>query len=332
MMEEVIYKYLTGNKELGGMLTKYRNSPAIFCDEAAKDTDRSWADGPQYPRIVYSLEMRDDPQRKISGTLMVDIMCFGNVQPSTIEDVVRPMIDGHFFTDDDTTIAAMWSSSPDFQEQAGKNVISGVTVAFDVMAFPRQETSNPDPIQALNRWMKEQLPDVTVIGYDDLPAVWTPEPKKPAVYFKLDALGPGTIKDTYSVAWHLATIKGLVISTDREVRNKTSKFVVDALAAKSRVQLADRSPFFLRRIAANMAADPMKEGQLTITGEYGVLTKKNVHPVITSVTTVDLPIRAGNSSGNNTNIQYVYTNAKPLTNPEIEEIVKNVIDEFKNAQ
>lgn len=289
MIEEVLYKYLTGSKELGAMLTQYAKAPAIFKDDVPPDTDKSWASGPQYPRIVYTLNMRDDPQRKVSGTLMVDIMCYGNIQPGTIEAVLRPMIDGHFFTDGDTTIAAMWESSPAFTEQAGKYIISGVTVNFDVVAFPVQLTSNPDPIQALNCWMKEQLPEVTVIGHDELPAVWTPDPKRPAVYFKLDALGKGTLRDTYSVAWHLATIKGLVISTNREVRNKVSKYIVDALAAKSRVQLADGSPFFLRRLAANMAADPIKEGQLTITGEYGVLTKKQVYPILNNLFKDDLP-------------------------------------------
>lgn len=288
MIEEVIYKYLSESNELGGMLARYRNSPAIFRDEAAKDTDTSWGDGPQYPRIVYTLNMQDDPQRKVSGTLTVDIMCYGNIQPETIEAVLRPMIDGHFFTDGDTTIAAMWDSSPAFTEQAGKYIISGMSVNFDVVAFPMQETSNPDPIQALNRWMKEQLPEATVIGLDELPAVWTPpDPRKPAIYFKLDSLGPGTIGDTYSVTWHLATIKALVISTNRTVRNTVAKFIVDNLAAYDRVKLLDGSNLFLKRLVCNMTADPIKEGQVTITGEYGVLTKRRVYPLIKQVIRAD---------------------------------------------
>ena len=92
-MDEVIYKYLTKNTEITDLLAKYADTPAIFNREAPAAIDENWNDGQtQYPRIIFGLDMQDDPEREISGTLTLDVYITPDVFLENIEPIVHKAV------------------------------------------------------------------------------------------------------------------------------------------------------------------------------------------------------------------------------------------------
>ena len=76
-MKEIIFKYLK-SLNINGLAT-FKNGPAIFLDQAPDDSDSRW-DGSQYGRIIYGLNLKDDSERKVSGTMEIAIAYLFNNQ------------------------------------------------------------------------------------------------------------------------------------------------------------------------------------------------------------------------------------------------------------
>ena len=76
-MKEIIFKYLK-SLNINGLAT-FKNGPAIFLDQAPDDSDSRW-DGSQYGRIIYGLNLKDDSERKVSGTMEIAIAYLSNNQ------------------------------------------------------------------------------------------------------------------------------------------------------------------------------------------------------------------------------------------------------------
>ena len=276
-MEEIIYQYLCDCEELTGLLTGWSDAPAIFQTKAPDDTDEAWNDGIQYPRLVFDLNMQSDAERKISGQLMVDVMCENEsegVPVDDIEAVVNAAVDGCFFSNSDLTISAQWSSSNPF-EQGDDNVI-GTTLVFDVLAYPNQLTTDPDPVKATNLWIKTLYQSANVIGKDELPATWKPTDETPAIYCSLFRLGESPrMKSTYSVDWIGAELHINVMAPSENVRATISKQIIQILTHATRIMLSDGSPMLIDKVTANLAADPLRTGQIVVNATYGVLTPKS---------------------------------------------------------
>ena len=41
-------------------------------------------------------------------------------------------------------------------------------IVFDILEYPAQETTDPDPVMALNRYIKKLFPECIVFGIDEL--------------------------------------------------------------------------------------------------------------------------------------------------------------------
>ena len=276
-MEEIIYQYLCECEELVAYLTKWSDTPAVFQTKAPDDTDDSWNDGTQYPRLIFDLNMQSDAERKISGQLMVDVMCEDvseSIQVEDIETVVKELVDGCFFSNSDLTISAQWNSSNPFEQ--GDDDVIGTTLVFDVLAYPKQTTTAPDPIAATNLWLKTLYQDANVIGRDTLPTTWKPTDESPAIYCSLFRLGESPrLKSTYSVDWIGAELHINVMAPSESMRATISKQVVQILSHATRIMLNDGSPMLIDKVTSNLAADPLRTGQIVVNATYGVLTEKS---------------------------------------------------------
>ena len=165
MIEAQVREHLICQKELEPFLATYADQMAIFNQEAPADTDAGWGSTSQYGRVVFNVEMQDDPERKVSGTMVVDVYCEDGVQiPEEIEPIIRELIDGYFFSNPAVTIAAQWSSSSYFSGPTEKVV--GVTLTFKLLDFPMQITADPDPIALINEWTAKDLP--AIIGTESV--------------------------------------------------------------------------------------------------------------------------------------------------------------------
>ena len=62
-----------------------------------------------------------------------------------------------------------------------------------------------------------------------------------------------------------------VVAESVAERNKWTKAIIEWAQLEGEVILPDTSPMFINRIAVRHNADPLRDGQLELTGQYGVL-------------------------------------------------------------
>lgn len=291
MIEKALIKHLQSQTDLlGPYMATYSGKMAIFNQEAPADTDELWEsfgeNKTQYGRIVFALDMNDDPERKYSGTLAVDVQCEnGNQIPEELEPIVRSLIDGYFFSEKEITIAAQWSASNYFTEPTEK--IVGVTLTFVLLAFPRQMTMEPDPIALINKWTYTELSEkigklIRVIGYEELPEAWKPTNEEPSIYWRLSSISScNWIPDTYNCCWHTAVIYGHIMAKDKDVNTAIARHINNILTLKKRLIFDDMSPLMVdRNIRVNLGNDQLRVGQVTIDATYGILMEpKPYNPI-----------------------------------------------------
>lgn len=270
-MEEIIYKHLCSQFN-NGTLAQYADIPAVFNMKAPDDMDENWNDA-QYPRVIFELNMQADSERKISGQLLIDVMCeneTSSIQPEELESIAKTAVDGCFFSNEELTISAQWNRSDMFSQNDDK--VTGITLAFDILAYPVQETEEPDPVLAVNLWLKTLYQNAYVIGKDTLPEVWMPTDETPAIYCRLSNLSEsGRMKSTAAVTWIGATMNINIMAPSEKVRSIMIKHSIQILENATKLILNDGSPMLMDKITGNMAADPLREGQIQIKATYGVL-------------------------------------------------------------
>ena len=154
-LEELIYKRLSEAKNLTKYLTRYAGQPAIFTPEAPGDRESGWGRATQYPRAVFNFDMQADGERKSAGSLSVTLICRNDSEavPELIEPAVKKALKDVLLKDDNGTLYAFaWARTEGFSMTEEKNeLLIGSDVRFDIMEYPLQETTDPDPIMAMAR-------------------------------------------------------------------------------------------------------------------------------------------------------------------------------------
>jgi len=291
VLENIIYKVLTGSPQIADSVARYGKKPAIFFKMAAPDNDANWNNKHQYPQIVYFVDQQYHPERKAEGMLQIDFLCDEkcHIVPEDMGESIVKIISELFLTKGNTTTCILWNRSDSFdqpgtgQNAAGEYSISGETHSFDLFQFPAQITTNPDPILALNMWTKKAFPMCVLIGYDNLPDIWRPTDQRPALYWRTTGT-ISAVKTSFAVAWVDVTIVGHVIAGSPSERQKWIRGIVNSMALSGEIALKDGSPMVIRRIAYASSANPIRDGQITITGRYGILRNQNVQPILRNIT------------------------------------------------
>jgi hypothetical protein len=267
------------------MLSQYDSKPALFYQKSPDDTDRKWAK-PCYPRIDYNIDLRYDPERKTSGTLTFNVWCTSesSAMPEDIEPIVIKLVSGTFYTDSGGTVCAQWDRSDAFEDNTikegqGNPAVLGVTITFDLLEFPLQLTTDPDPIQGLNAWTKTRFPEVVIIGSGETPAVLRPTDGNPVVYWRSVGYDINDKMTSYAVNWYNGQFACHVIAESVPERNSWLKSIAERLQVEGEVILLDNSPMFIKSQSLRHNADPLREGQLSVAGMYGVLTPPRKEPI-----------------------------------------------------
>lgn len=273
MIEQALYKHLKAQEELLPFLATYAEAPAVFSQEAPADTDEKWGPGPQYGRIVFSVDIKGDPARTAGGVLMVDILCKKgeNQYPEDIEPIIRKLIHGYFFSSGTFAVAAQWSTSDPFTDPL--NEVIGCTVSFDLLAFPVLTTTGLDVVSRLNKWTS-QIEGLHVINYDELPATaWKPGPGESAVYWRRLRDGPSPkIRDRYAMIGRMATIKGHIFAEDIAAASAVANDLTIRLYTAKRLLKPPESPIMVDdNITQDDGADPLRTGQLTVEATYCIM-------------------------------------------------------------
>lgn len=275
MLEQKIYNHLIGQEQITSLLATYSGLPAVFLQEAPADADSGW-DGEQYGRLVFGIDYAGDAEREISATVWVRFAGLAN-DPALekITPILGDNLDNRFFADGEEIIALSWHNSQNFEETKNDKAVRGVTLTFDMFYFPAQLTTDPDPVEAINTWTKEQLQHVSVIGLDALPDSWTPE-EIPAVYWHITEMKPSSLyPGTYACAWYDVDLMGhfMMDAPNTNTQLSVCKEFIDVLEALGKVIMLDGSPMFIQSVSYKATPDVIKTGQITATVTYGVLRK-----------------------------------------------------------
>ena len=292
MFEQLLYRHLHSfNTELSQHLAQFNGRMAIFNQEAPDDKSKGWNTESQYGRIVFAVNLQGSPDRIVSGNLMVDVVCQNGKQiPEDLERIVKPLIDGYFFTDSTQTIAASWSSSNYFTDPDKKE--EGVTITYSLLAFPVQLTNDPDPIRAINEYTKELIPNSCVIGLDTTEEVWKPTNDFPAIYWRLVSIDPCTwVQSTAACEWQQATCQAHILANDKEKETAISRLLDNGFSLKKSVKLPDGTYMRVdQNIRINPGADTLQQGQVTLEATYGIIRKRQSSDVIKTVYVNGTPI------------------------------------------
>jgi len=268
-LEELIYSVLKDDVVLSAKMADYNGQPAIFELNAPADTDPGWSEI-QYPRVVYVIDKSENPERKVNGTLAIDIAITNTAAegPETIEARVRELLSNAFYEPSGEPPAALvWNQTNPFE--ADDETI-GVTMIFDMIAFPEQRTHSPDVILALESWVKAKITGAQLVNRTPVaPYHWKPTGATPAVYWR--SVNIRTDQITNAVVWLNMTINGHVFAPTPTERLPIIRKIVETLALDAYIYLADGSPATIQTVAADSNRDPHRDGQISLTVRFGIL-------------------------------------------------------------
>ena len=274
MIESLVLQALTAST-MAGQLALYQGAPAVFYAQAPNDMDEGWA-GSQFPRCVYAIDWAYDPERLRVGGLAVDLFCL-NDGPVAPEELARPLeqeLNERFLTSEGMTYSLIWRSTDQFfTGDALEPQALGATVCFDIMAYPVHAEQEPDPAWGLMRYLKAREPQLLVIGLDPLPELFQPGADSPVCYVRASGES-ATVRPTYACTWLRATLVVHLHASGAAARRALVKRLSEALTLYGELPLSDGSPLLIKQVSHTASANPLTVGQLTVTGEYGVLRRE----------------------------------------------------------
>lgn len=276
-VETLILEALQEDEAITAFLAKHNGQSAVFYQMAPPDTDQGWG-RVQYPRVDFTLDWTYSPERQADGACQINVWCLNNgttAAPEDVGDAVRECLRDLFLTDEDGEVYALeWQRTDAFEAggQEGEPLTIGVTLTFDILAFPVQITMEPDPVAGLLDYIKARMPHALVVGLDQLPKLCRPTEEQPILYVRLSGDG-SAMRNSWAVAWMDATLPVHIFAPGANLRQILSRTLCNAMALDGECKLRDGSPMLIRRIALSASANPLRQGQLTVTGRYGVLWK-----------------------------------------------------------
>ena len=156
-LEELIQKRFVSTAALAERLTTYNGVPAVFSPEAPGDEQEGWGGETQYPMVTYNYDLQANEERNSAGSLSVSIFCqnTADIFPEDIAPIVKKCLrDVILLPEGGTPYCFTWARTDAFTmgEDAGKaGVVIGCEVRFDILEYPSMETSDPDPVMAVDK-------------------------------------------------------------------------------------------------------------------------------------------------------------------------------------
>ena len=269
---ELIYTRLAGDKELTRMLAYFKDSPAVFDTEFPSDRQDGWKGETQYPRICYRTDMQANQERNSVGTLRVALYADKkSLAIDDIEDVVKRCLkDVLMKPSGQAPFCVAWARTEPFLLEG--MAVLGRELLFDIYEYPEQEMEDPDPVEAMNRYIKEQMEGIFVIGVDGMGSFKEARAEEPLFYCRLEAVKKQV--ETNTVTWMDGRIAVHVICPDVSARQEYVMALTNRLAWDGKIPMPDGSPMRVQELTVNNKADYLKEGQICVTGHYGILRYK----------------------------------------------------------
>ena len=287
-METIIRRRLATDAELCAHLAVYGSDAAIFYRKAPADTD-----SPEsfYPHVVLNVDRYSDPQKGVAGMLNVDIICTQVTEPpEDFERIIRRRLEGVFMRPTDGEIFSLkWQRTDVFTELEREKtpLIIGASMTFELYEFPLVETSEPDPIAALNAWASQF--GVAIIGITEFSDFLEPTRERPAIYFDVQKIRLG---EQHSTATFVsATVNLHVFAPDVRTRRQWLTIINQQLIMERIICTADGARLMLEDFEYLWAASEV-QGQIQYKFTFGITREyPYAHPLIGKEVSFDSNVR-----------------------------------------
>ena len=272
-LDAMVYERLITDPGLASLLTTHDGKPAVFYQQAPHSGHPGWAND-QYPRIDFTINMQEDPARNSSGILTLHIWCdmSSESEPEAIEMRLRMLLHAVFARAEDYPYCIAWIRSdawriPNKDETTEETF--GITLAFDLIAFPPQSTTSPDPVVAINEWTKSLMPEATVIGLDDFDGWLEPTKTTPVIYWR--NVQHSIQQQKHVLTWLDVILEGHVFARSAPDRLAVLVRIETEAAMINHITMDDGSPMFINNIVMMQQMNYIRQGQLTARARYGIL-------------------------------------------------------------
>ena len=281
-LNALLHSRLSGEKTISSVLAKYTGKPAVFNTEFPPDQQEGWEGRQQYPRISYLFNKQVDMQRAASGMLRVAVYDVMNpMEVEKLEVAVRNSLQDILLKPEgEAPMCFAWARSDPYILEG--NQILCKEIVFDLLEYPAQETTDPDPVQALNLYIKNLFPKSIVLGVDEL-SDYTQAADTPVFYCGLTSIDSVSGYCENTISWFDAGISVHLICPDAQTRLKMIVALQQSLGKDEEVTMLDKSPMTIRAVKMSNKADYLREGQLSLVGHYGCLKDAYKGPLVTEI-------------------------------------------------
>lgn len=282
-LEELIRKRLMGSMSLCDKLARYNGSPAVFFGDATDDTQKGWINRATMPRISFIYDTLADKERKSAGSLYVSIYCRNDAKaPAVSPEDIAPMVikllkDVIFNPEDFSVFYCAWNRTDSYSVKEIKNTnaaynnnqVIGCDVTFDILEYPQQFSTDPDPVMALNCYIAGAIPEALVLHHHRIEDFEETSAERPIIYVR----NGGYVSDrqTNSVCWMKGALYIHLLCPDSSARMKMITALANRIALAGEIIMLDGSPMFVSAIEGNNSADYMTAGQVKLETLYGIL-------------------------------------------------------------
>ena len=281
------YHRLASNTELTALLATYDGGPAIFNSEFPNDQQSGWGGSEQYPRIDYRFNLQVNPERSSSGYLSVSVYTENNqLLSDQIETLVRRSLkDVIMKPSDGAPFCVSWARSDGF-------LLNGIAIlardiTFDILEYPDQQSTDPDPIMALSTYIKDIIPDAVVIGVDRI-GDYTDPADAPVFYCHLENIALDiTGYSQAEITWFNTQISVHLLCPDASMRLKLITGLSQRIASDGEIIMLDDSPMTISGLTVNNRSDYLRDGQMVVNGHYGALKDAFKDPGLRKITLSD---------------------------------------------
>lgn len=273
----LVYDRLKNYEPLTALLCEYAELPAVFYQNAPDDQQSAWGGKTQYPRVIFDIDEQANMERKSSGTLIVEVFCDRvGTEPEQIEPIIRECLKDLLIKPHGSfPYCFSWARTDAFVVKSiheggtAQRAAIGQEIRFDMLEYPKQDTTDPDPVAALCAFLLDQYPDVCIVGISPMGNFTKATEDNPVVYCRLESIETDSITNT--VAWMDARIAIHIICSQSEMRLRIAADIQNLLLWSSEIIMLDGSPMRPLRVNLSNTADYLKEGQISGVFHYGVL-------------------------------------------------------------
>lgn len=270
MIEKKIFNRLIENKVILEYITKYEKRPAVFYGEAASDMDVLW-EKKVFPRVDYSIEWEADPERKSVGILLVNIWCLNKgKQPEEMVNGINEDLNNCFFSDESGVYCTSWDKNVTFNGSREDPVTNGITMIYDIMAFPNQRTIKPDPAYGVQKFIKKCFNNFLVLEDDNTPDIFMATRDRPVTYVRISEIKSNNKQDIFALRWKNCAVNIHLFAPDVNDANKILRMMEQRFSMEGECIMDDGGPLFIKSGTIDLNANPLKKGQLTFLCEYAV--------------------------------------------------------------